>query len=259
VSSETILWLLCNLAAVVVIGLLAYRRVWNSLPIFFTYSIWSLMGNTAAMAVLHWYPPTSATYVNTYLLDTTIDSALMFGVLVELAWSVLRPIRASLPSGTLLVLAGCVFSMGLAIWALVSVPGHLPRKYALLVHLLQTSSILQIVVFLVLISTSQMFSLGWRNREMQIATGFGFNSLVNMAAAMLRTHMSSWAQYGYVNRFIVASYLATLLYWVISFAQKEPERRQFTPEMQRILLAAAGAARTARVTFDNQQSGKTKE
>ena len=37
---------------------------------------------------------------------------------------------------------------------------------------------------------------------------------------------------------------------------EEAERREFTPQMQKFLLAVAGAARSARVGFDDSQGGK---
>ena len=47
----------------------------------------------------------------------------------------------------------------------------------------------------------------------------------------------------------MASYLCSLLYWVYSFAQKEAERREFTPQMQNVLLAMAGVAREQRLAL----------
>lgn len=55
---------------------------------------------------------------------------------------------------------------------------------------------------------------------------------------------------------MTAGYVCCLLYWAVAFAQKEAERREFTPQMQKFLLAVAGAARSARVGFDDSQGGK---
>jgi hypothetical protein len=44
-----------------------------------------------------------------------------------------------------------------------------------------------------------------------------------------------------------------LLYWTVSFAQKEAERREFTPQMRGFLLAAAGAARANRIALTESQ------
>jgi hypothetical protein len=258
VNSDTALWFLGNLIELVVIGFLIYRRVWRTFSAFFIYSIWSLLASVGTVAVLHWYSDSSPAYVSTYLVSTFVDSLLMFCVLVELAWSVLRPIRASLSRSALVLVAGIILLVGAAIWPFAAFSAQLPGEYAILARLQQTSSILQILVFLVLVSTCQLFSVGWRNREMQIATGLGFFSFVNLAAAMLRAHMSTWAQYGHLNQFVIASYIASLLYWAVSFAQKEPERRKFTPEMQRLLLAVAGAAHSTRIAMEDTPPGKAR-
>jgi hypothetical protein len=44
---------------------------------------------------------------------------------------------------------------------------------------------------------------------------------------------------------------------VVSFAQKEAERREFTPQMRSFLLAAAGAARTTRVAMTESRKEKS--
>jgi hypothetical protein len=47
-----------------------------------------------------------------------------------------------------------------------------------------------------------------------------------------------------------------LLYWLVSFAQKEAERREFTPQMQNFLLAMGGAAHSTRVALTESRTGK---
>jgi hypothetical protein len=41
---------------------------------------------------------------------------------------------------------------------------------------------------------------------------------------------------------------------MVCFAQKVPERREFTPQMQNFLLAVAGNARTARIALANSSA-----
>jgi hypothetical protein len=55
------------------------------------------------------------------------------------------------------------------------------------------------------------------------------------------------------------SYAAALCYWVYSFATKEAERREFTPQMQNFLLAAAGTARSARLNIDDTRPRKERD
>jgi hypothetical protein len=49
------------------------------------------------------------------------------------------------------------------------------------------------------------------------------------------------------------------MYWVFCFAQKEPERREFSPQMQSMLLAVAGAARTTRLAMTDARSSEIRK
>ncbi len=124
-------------------------------------------------------------------------------------------------------------------------------------QLQQTTWIVRILVFLVLAGASQLLSIGWRDRELQVATGFGLYAIVGLTVAVLQTHQTTEAQYQQYERIAAASYFCCLLYWAVSFAQKEAERREFTPQMRSFLLAAAGAARTTRVTMTESRKDKS--
>jgi hypothetical protein len=255
---DNALWLVGIVAEVAVILLLFYRRVWRTLPVFCVYCVWDLFSNAALYAAFRYFP---ASYLTVYLADMGIDSAVEFGVLVELAWSVLRPFRASLPRGAVLMVGGLVVALGVVIWPFAVIPGfgNLPSEYHLLMRLQQTTSILRVLFFLALAAGSQLLSIGWRNRELQVATGLGFYSLVGLAVAMLHTHPGMDPLYVHLNQVVVASYVSSLLYWVFSFAQKEAERRAFSPQMQSMLLAVAGAARTSRVALADARSARTRK
>jgi len=242
---DNAIWLAGILTEAAVVALLLYRRIWRTLPIFCTYCVWDIVSNVGTYVVARYFP---GSYFHTYFVDTILDSALQFCVLVELAWSVLRPLRTSLPKSALIVVSILVLLTGAAIWPFAAVPGltHVSRAAHLMEQLQQTVSILRVVFFLLLAGGSQLLSIGWRDRELQVATGMGLYSLVSLSAAMLHMHQTTASQFQHVQEFVVASYLCSLLYWAFSFAQKEAARREFTPQMQRVLLAMAGAARTSR-------------
>jgi hypothetical protein len=252
---DNLLWLASSMANAAVIGLLLYRRVWRTLPFFCIYCAWNLLDSAGAYAVLHFYP---ASYFTAYLSGTAIDSALEICVLIELAWSVLRPLRASLPRSALVVVTGFVVALGAAIWPFAVIPGfnNLPANWHFLMHLQQTTSIFRILFFLALAGGSQLLSIGWRNRELQVATGLGIYSFVSIAVAMLHTHQTMGPQYNFLDEVEVASYFCSLLYWGFSFAQQEAERRAFTPQMQNFLLAMAGTARSTRLALIDSSAGK---
>lgn len=239
------LWILGILTELVVVLLILVRGQWSSLRIFSFYCVWDLVNNGVVLPLSRY---AGSSYREVYFAIVLIDTVFVFAVLTELTWSVLRPIhkflhrRAYLLIGLLLALAGVL------LWPLTEV-GGIPKALGLIIHVQQTSSLLRILFFVGLAACSNLLSLSWRDRELQVASGWGFYSLVSFGAMLVHTHNSNVFQYTTLNEFVVASYVASLLYWVYSFAQKEAERREFTPQMQDFLLAVAGVAREQRLAL----------
>lgn len=256
-SLDNLLWFAGFVVEVAAVGLLAYKRVWRIFPLFFAYCIWGPLSDSALYLIQHSFP---GSYLTIYGIFNGLDSALQFSVLIELAWSVLRPIRASLPRGTVIVVAILVLVGGAAIWPLSGINlGGFPPEVRDPLRLIQTASILRIVFFLALAGCSQLLSIGWRDRELQIATGLGLYSLVSLSVTVLHIQQSLQNQYHLLDQFVVISYLVSYAYWIFSFAQKEAERREFTPQMESFLLALAGTARTARVSMMDSTSSKNRD
>ena len=258
VTIDSMLWCSCAITLTGVIALLLYRHVWRILPIFCTYCIWDLLSNIAVYAV-HYFHPSG--YLPAYLAQTILDSVIEFCVVVELTWAVLRPIRASLPRSTLVVIGVVFFALGAVIWpfAVYSNLAHYTFELRMVLHLQRTVSMLRILLFLLLAACSQLLSIGWRDRELQVATGLGFMSLVSITVSVVQPHLTTSAQYVRLNQLVIGSFLCCLLYWVFNFARKEAERRAFTPQMQKVLLAVAGAARTTRVALEESHGGRARK
>jgi len=255
---DTALWCAGFLTLAAVVWLLFYRCVWRTLPLFCVYSVWTLLESAGSYAVRHYFP---AAYLTTYLAEAGVDSALQFCVLVELSWSVFRPLRASLSRGTIGALGVMIAIAAAAIWPFAdsSAFAHFPPEWHFLVRLQQTVSILRILFFLVLAGFSQWLSIGWKDRELQVATGLGFYSMVALITTVVHGHEVHRAQYRSLDQLLVASYLGSLLYWVVSFAQQDAKRREFTPQMERMLLAVAGVARTTRMAITESEPGDARK
>ena len=235
------------LTEVAVVGLLFYRRVWRTLPVFLAYCIWALCSDAVATAISFYSPKGYS--LNFYFATTVIDLAMQLSVIVELAWSVLRPLRGGLSRSAVWVVTGLILAVGTAIWPFADTSriGLPSRTWHLVVQMQQTVSILRVLFFLGLVGCSQLLSIGWRNRELQVATGFGFYSLVSLGVAAVNAHLSTAGQFRQLYWVVAISFLVSLLYWVYSFAQQEAERREFTPQARGILLAFAKSAHVTRV------------
>ncbi len=239
----------CGLVAEAVVALLLLRtRVFRVLPAFFVYVCWSLASDAFFLMVQLRFP--NAPYA-LYEGQMVIDSAMIFAVLVELAWSVLQPVRNSLPKGSWIGIAIIIGLAGLLLWPVagLTVPGYLTSEAKNFFRFYQTFAILRVLVFLGMAGFSQVLAIGWRNRELQIATGLGFYSIVSLAATIVHSHQRIGTQYHWLDEAVAISYFGALAYWVLAFATKEAERRNFTPQMQEFLVLVGSTARTSRVAL----------
>ena len=235
----------------VVCGMLLKRYVLRVLPFFCIYILWSLASDLTGALVLWKFSGLLAgrLYGRYYFTQAIIDSLLQFAVLGELAWSVLRPIRSSLPRGSRFVLYGLVAVAGVVTWPFATFGTQQPGLSATLFHLQETFSILRVVCFLVMACFSQLLSIGWRDRELQVATGLGLYSIVSLLVTVLQSHQPFGPQYHFLDQILSVSYLGTMTYWVFSFATKEQERKEFSPQMQQLLILMNVGARSSRIAL----------
>jgi len=253
---ENSLGLIGMVAEAVVVGLLLYRRVGRRLPLFLVYCICALLTDSATFVIRVYFPARFS--ISFYLVESTLDALLQFCVLVEVAWAVLQPVRRFLSTRALVLISTLILAFCVTVWPFVGLthidaPNHVWRT---MMQVQQTVSIVRVLFFLVLATSSHLLSLGWRDRELQVATGFGFYSLVSIAVAIVNTHQSTVQQFRGLQLIVVAGFLMSLLYWVFCFLEKEPPRRMFTPEMQRSLLALAESAHVTRKTLKHPMSGE---
>lgn len=264
-NPDTILWLSGLVAEAVVVALCIRGKLYKVTPVFCAYLAWSFFGDILFFVLTRQFPSKS---FKLYVGEMIVDSIFQFCVLVELEWAVLRPIRASLPKYSIVILAVLVIVLGAVIWPLAgwTLPPKLSPTGTFYVHLQQTIAALRVVFFIAMAGFSQLLSIGWRNRELQIATGLGFFSMCSLDISLIHTHQTVLIQaanqaqvpnpyYHLLDQIGAASYICSLLYWVVSFAQQEQERQEFTPQMRSFLLAVAGAARSTRVALAESQIG----
>jgi hypothetical protein len=232
------------------IALLIWRRAYKRLPLFCLYVLWSLISDSLGflLARRSW-----DLYSHLFIYEISMDCLLQFGVLVELAWSMLKPLQSSLPRWTVPAIAGLVLIAGVAVWPISgsTLMHGLPPEWHLFLRLRQTSSMLQILFFVILAAGSHLFSISWRDRELQVATGLGFYSLVNLAVSLVHAQMPQIAHYHKIDEILTVSYFCALLYWAVSFAQQEALRQEFTPQMRRFLLTVSGAANSGRIALQD--------
>lgn len=210
------------------------------MPFFYGYMCFGIANDLAMFLIQHRY---ASHFLQAFIVQMCIDSAMQYGVLVEMAWCVLRPARATLPRGTVVGLSLVILAAGAACWPFCGRP-NVPPLWHFLTAVQESTSILRILFCVVLVAGSHLLALGWRDRELQVATGLGCYSLVSFAAVIVHSHQRLGMSYHWVDVVVSLSYISSLVYWTASFAQAEAPRREFTPQMRGVLTAMAAAART---------------
>ncbi len=246
------------LAEIILLLIVIVRKEWKGHAVFTVYIIWSILSDGAFFYLDVRHRNLSLT---PYIIELTIDSILQFCVITEIAWSAIKPLRNALPKGFFLVVPVLLLGIGAFCWPFASlvVPDDLLPHGHLMLVLNQTVSILRIAFFVLLASFSQFFSIGWRDREMQIASGLGFYAAISLIVAMIHSHGMVGPQYHWLDLVTSFGYLGTLAYWVVCFSIKEPERKKISPQMQHFLVSIGGAARAERFALEaavGQNRGK---
>lgn len=227
------------------IVMLVWRHTYRTLPVFFFYIVWGLTGDSALL-ILRTLMHSRNLYP--FEIETYIDSLFQYLVLIELAWAILRPIQRWLPRGFFPGISVMVAIAAVLVWPLSAIKESLqyPSHFLFAMHAQRSFAILRILFFVALACCSQWLRIGWRDRELQVATGLGFYALASLAGAMVHAHQSFGWQYFYVDVAIACSYLLSLIYWVYSFARQEAARREMTHEMEGFLLSMADVIRHQR-------------
>lgn len=233
------------------IAVLIWRRIYKSLPVFFFYIVWGVAGDSVIL-ILRTLMHSRNLYP--FEIEIYIDSVFQYLVLTELAWSILRPIQRLLPKGFLLGISLLIAAAALLAWPLSGIKETMvyPRHFFLALHAQRSFAFLRILFFLVLACSSHFLRIGWRDRELQVATGLGFYALVSFVGTMAHSHQFFGSNYFYVDLATACSYLLSLVYWTYSFAQPEAARRQMTPEMQELFLDMADVIRHQRSRLSRQ-------
>ena len=234
-------------AEVAVLAVLFYRRVFTTLPFFFAYVALGAATDACMLALRHFHVGNE---LQIYVVEMSLDSLLQYVVLVELTWSALRHV-GEIPRWMLAAIGMGLLVVGMSVWPFSDSHAFagLPSLWHFVARLQSTISILRIVFFLALAACSHLLSLGWRDRELQVATGLGAYSLASFVGSLLHADLGIGRSAHVIDVIVGASYLGSLLYWIACFWLPETAQEQMTPLMEKTLQAVALSARAQRAAL----------
>ena len=263
-GTDQAFWIIGFLGELLLAGVLLFKRQYLHFPIFVVWVLLVVAEDPILYLMLQ--HASAALYYRAYTLSQVLDYLLQFCVLVEIAHSVLRPHQARMSNRWVGVMGASCIAIFLAVLGYSftkSAQGtDVSRVAADMEHINFLFSYLRLAVFAAIAGFSQMLGITWKNHVIRMAAGLAFYSAVSLIVQLSLAHLprSNFALYSenywLLNHTQVIAYLCALTFWIWSFVQKDAPRREFTPQMQRILVTISQAARRDRVSLTRSMGHK---
>jgi hypothetical protein len=249
---DTGLWIASIAGECLLVAILFFRRLYRTFPVFFSWALFILLSEPT----FYWLMThvSAATYYKVFFALNFPEYLLEAGVLAEIAVNVLRPVRQGI-SRTLLIAFAAAMLVIAAVGFLIA--AHLsaatlanPRLY---VVVNTTMAILRLATFLLIAGCSQLLGLNWKNHVLQLTSGLAFYAVVSLIVELsqsnLRNGPSYASTYFALDHLRIGGYLCTLYFWCYAFVKKEVPRKEFSPQMTRILVSLSGSAKRQRAVL----------
>jgi hypothetical protein len=194
-------------------------------------------------------------YRRYYFVVTILDYILQLLIVFEIGRNVFRPSKRSLPFPIV-----PVATVGILLCAIIAASFAPQVQAADAERLVQVSlqvtlglAILKLLLFAALAAFAQVLGIGWKSHVLQLATGLAFYAGVSLLIQISSSHVSITEEKGYIahlSRLMQIQSIAynlTLAFWIWAFSRNEAPRKDFTPQMQEVLVTIAQSAKRTRL------------
>jgi hypothetical protein len=245
----SIIGALCVVAEIVLLVILVVRRQYKAFPVFTCYIAYNLLSDFLIGAAVSAYSMRIARPLQ--FASLPLQYLLELGVLIEIAWNVLRPVHLALPRYATrvfvsLVILAIIFGTFLA-WHVHDTGNQIDDLKG---PLDLTVGLLRLLIFAVTAGFAQVLGIGWKNKVLQLATALSFYSAVDLMVTLWERHSGNSVA---LDPMRSVGYLLELGFLVWAFTTKEVRRGEFSPQMEQFLVTLAGRAKVARTAFVRTQ------
>src|ERR1700744_901830 len=254
-SIGIVLGLLLQVSLCIVIFRKGLARLY---PIFVIYLLLNLaedaLGLSWNLGSLSWNIAGDA-YRRYYFVATILDYVLQLLIVFEIGKNVLSPAKRSIPFpiarvATIAILICTLIAASFSPQVQSIGTGNLVQ---LSLRVTLGLAVLKLLLFAALAGFAQVLGIGWKSHVLQLATGLAFYAGVSLLIQIASSHVpdpGSDAYVAHLQRLMQiqsAAYNATLVFWIWAFSRNEAPRKDFTPQMQEVLVTIAGAAKRTRL------------
>ncbi len=211
-SIDLTLWLAGVGMEAFLLGLVIWKRVYRTLPLFSCFFVWCLLSD-AGMAIASMFPNA---YMPATLVNITFDALFQLAILAEMGKVVVRYNNVAPPSRELI---GFLTALAFVLAAFMNrwtIPTQFSMIDTLYLVLMQLFAVLRVVALLTLVWWSSLQGLRWPTRELRIVSGLGVYIIATISVAVLHSHDMGGMQFHWLDQVLVAIYLWTLSYWILA-------------------------------------------
>jgi hypothetical protein len=221
-------------------------------PIFVIYLLLNLAEDPMSLV----WNSSSEAYTRYYFVVTILDYILQLLIVFEIGKNVIRPSRRSIPFPILPVATVCVLLCALIAASFAPQVQTVGTGTLIQLSLRVTLAlaILKLLLFAALAGFAQVLGIGWKSHVLQLATGLAFFAAVSLFIQITSSHVTIADRDQYVHhldrlmQIQSVAYNLTLVFWIWAFSRNEAPRKDFTPQMQEVLVTIAESAKRTRLT-----------
>lgn len=247
---DGVLWAVTLVAQAALAYLMIKKGSSRDYPILLTYMFFNLVEDPLA-----WILQNARVYPRFYFTVTVLDYLLQLLIILEIGHNVLRPSKRSLPFRLWPIVTG-----GLLVCAIVAATFS-PQMQAnadngaahVLLRVTVGLAILKLLLFAGIAGFAQFFGIGWKDRVLRLASGLAFYGAVSLLVQLSSSHLAS-TNPSYISHLVrlaqiqSTAYNLTLVFWIWAFSRNEAPRKDFTPQMQEVLVTIAQSAKRTRLS-----------
>lgn len=215
---------------------LLIRGRWRHFPVFTLWIAFMLVRSSVLMYLYqheakHWY---------TIVYDTglVLDFALQLGIVLEIAWILLRPTGSWVRDARLQFAAGGLAGIavaGLFTWWITPPATSVRLMWQVRSNLFTSMVICEL--FVVMTMVANRLGLGWRNHVMAIGQGLTAWSTIMVVKTALESYLGTQHHYSQLEQVHSVTYLAAIFWITVQLWRDEPERKSISADLYQYILA----------------------
>jgi hypothetical protein len=120
---------------------------------------------------------------------------------------------------------------------------------------------LKLLLFAGMAGFAQFLGISWKSLVLQLASALAFYGAVSLLVQLSSSHLPSTnssynAHLVRLAQIQSGAYNLMLIFWIWAFSRNEAPRKDFTPQMQEVLVTIAGAAKRTRLAVTRSADHK---